>query len=78
MHYDPAMKWLRVLLPIILLGLWLAPAAPARAGEERVERLSASFAVQADGTVDVRYELHWDFGEAGRRGIQFGIRTREP
>ncbi|GAB3811387.1 hypothetical protein GCM10028820_02530 [Tessaracoccus terricola] len=61
---------LAVLVPV------MAPP-PAHAATDTVRNLQATFDVNADGSVDVRYLLDWDFGEKGRRGIEFGIATRE-
>ena len=63
---------------LISLLLLFAAAAPARADEESVRHLDVTFAIQADGSVDVRYELQWRFADVGQRGITFGIATREP
>lgn len=69
------LTFLTVLL--VLAGLAIVSTSPAHAGEEKVKRLSVRYDVQADGSIDVRYELDWDFGEKGRRGIEFDIVTRE-
>lgn len=68
---------LRFLAALCLALLTVVPAPLAHAAGETVKRLSVRYDVQADGTIDVRYELDWDFGEKGRRGIQFDIVTRE-
>lgn len=66
---------LRILgVVLLLLGGF---ALPAQAADERIRHLDVRFDVHADGSMDVRYELDWDFGERGRRGIQFSIVTRE-
>lgn len=63
---------------LALAVVWPLGAPRAQAATDVVERLEATFAVQADGTVEVTYVLDWNFGEAGRRGIEFAIATREP
>lgn len=68
---------LRFLAALCLALLTVVPAPLAHAADETVKRLSVRYDVQPDGTIDVRYELDWDFGEKGRRGIQFDIVTRE-
>ncbi|SDL09870.1 DUF2207 domain-containing protein [Tessaracoccus oleiagri] len=68
---------LRLLAALCLALLAAVPAPFAHAAEEAVKRLSVRYDVRADGIIDVRYELDWDFGEKGRRGIQFDIVTRE-
>lgn len=69
-----------LVLVVLVFGVLLATAValPARAASDTVERLDAKFEVRADGTIGVTYTLDWDFGEKGRRGIEFGINTREP
>lgn len=70
----------RVLVAIAALLVVLAPlASPAAHAEEeeRVTSLAAAFDIRADGTIQVRYELDWNFGVTGRHGIEFGIATRE-
>ncbi|TRY16934.1 DUF2207 domain-containing protein [Tessaracoccus rhinocerotis] len=64
----------------VMLAVLAVPAlAPreANAATDTVRNLDVTFDVRADGSVDVRYLLEWDFGEKGRRGIEFGIATRE-
>ncbi|MDO5535682.1 MAG: DUF2207 domain-containing protein [Propionibacteriaceae bacterium] len=73
----PVTRRLGALLAVVIALLWVA-APVARADEESVRHLDATFAIQPDGTVDVRYELQWHFAETGRHGITFGIATREP
>lgn len=66
-------------LALVLAVLVPAVTPPeAHAATDTVRNLQAIFDVNADGSVDVRYLLDWDFGETGRRGIEFGIATREP
>ncbi|WP_040283129.1 DUF2207 domain-containing protein [Tessaracoccus massiliensis] len=75
MRRAPGSLAAAVLVSLLIL---LGSAAPARADEESIRHLDVTFAIQADGTVDVRYELDWHFAEKGQRGINFGIATREP
>lgn len=63
---------------LALLLSVLVPGVPAHAATDVVRNLDVTYAVRADGTIDVTYELDWDFGTDGRRGIEFGILTREP
>lgn len=66
---------LRLLAAVaLLIGLF---AVPAQADDESVRHLDVRFDVQADGSMDVRYELDWNFGEKGRHGIDFRIVSRE-
>lgn len=62
---------------LVFVLTWLAAPA-SRADTESVRHLDATFAIQADGSIDVRYELDWHFPETGRHGINFEIATREP
>ena len=66
-----------LLLSLIVTIGWLG-ASDARADSESIRRFDVTLAVQADGSMDVRYELDWHFPEKGRHGINFGIATREP
>jgi len=52
-------------------------AVGAPAGQGDSHRDAALGNVQADGSMDVRYELDWNFGEKGRHGIDFRIVSRE-
>jgi len=61
----------------LILGTALLPPGPAHAADDEVRRLDAQFEVQPDGSMLVRYELHWRFAEKGRHGIDFRIATRE-
>jgi uncharacterized membrane protein YgcG len=67
---------LAVLCLAVLTALLVVPL-PAHAAGDTVKRLSVRYDVQADGSIDMRYELDWDFGEKGRRGVLFEIVTRE-
>ncbi|GAB3811376.1 hypothetical protein GCM10028820_02500 [Tessaracoccus terricola] len=64
----------------LLLAMAAIVVAPglAHAAEDEVTSMAVSFDVRADGSVGVRYELHWRFAETGRHGIDFNIATREP
>lgn len=65
----------------LAVALWLlaGTAAPAWAEAEDVVRsLDVTFAVQADGSIDVRYRLDWDFGRTGSHGIELTLLTAEP
>ncbi|XVX20322.1 DUF2207 domain-containing protein [Actinomycetota bacterium] len=66
-----------VLVALLAMAMITLGGGPARAAEESVRSLDASFDVQPDGSIKVRYELDWFFGERGRHGIKFGIATRE-
>lgn len=69
----------RLLLGTVVgMLLCIASMLPASANDEVIRELVASYDVQADGTVDVRWQVDWDFGEPGRRGIIVGLVTREP
>ncbi len=65
---------------ILALAILLMPAftTPAHAAAESVRHLGVTYDVRADGVIEVTYELDWDFGAEGRRGIVFGITTGEP
>lgn len=64
---------------ILAVGVLFALSAlPAAAQTDVVRELTASYEVQADGSVEVEWEIDWDFGETGRRGIIIGILVREP
>lgn len=71
------MKRLGFLLAVLAL-LLLPWASPAHADSEYLNHIDVTYDVQADGTVDVRYEINWHFPEKGRRGINLGFATREP
>lgn len=63
---------------LVLALAWLVGVpATAHAADDVVRRLDVTYAVQADGTVKVRQQLDWRFGESGRHGIQLGIAVRE-
>ncbi|NLE96815.1 MAG: DUF2207 domain-containing protein [Propionibacterium sp.] len=63
---------------VVALALVLLPfATPAHAATDVVRGLDVHFDVSADGTVHARYEIDWDFGQTGRRGIEFDLVTAE-
>ncbi|GAB3759463.1 DUF2207 domain-containing protein [Microlunatus parietis] len=71
----------RTLAAVLAVALWLlaATAMPARAEDADVVRsLDVTYDVQANGTVDVRYRLDWDFGKTGSHGIKLTLVTAEP
>lgn len=65
------------LLLVLVLALGVLGAPVASADEEVVRSLDVSYDIRPDGTIDVVYELDWDFGTVGRHGIEFGIVTSE-
>lgn len=66
----------------VLVSLFLAAmvvwAPAAHADEDTVKDLRVTYAIQADGSVDVRYEMDRRLEKKGLHGINFGIVTREP
>lgn len=68
-------RLLTVLILVLLGSAVLAP--PAMADSEYLNHIDVTYDVQADGTVDVRYEIGWHFPEEGRHGINLGFATRE-
>ncbi|MEO7588636.1 MAG: DUF2207 domain-containing protein [Arachnia sp.] len=65
-------------LVLLLAGLGVAlMPVPAHAAEDVITDMSVDFDIRADGTVAVRYEIDWQFGDRGRHGIEFDIVTRE-
>lgn len=62
---------------VLAIGLLLGVPATARAASDVVRSLDVSYAIQADGTVRVRQQLAWRFGDTGRHGIELRIATRE-
>ena len=43
-----------------------------------LDAVQSAYDIKPDGTVDVTWEIDWDFGETGRRGILMGIVARFP
>ena len=68
-------RLLTVLILVLLGSAVLAP--PAMADSEYLNHIDVTYDVQADGTIDVRYEINWHFPEKGRHGINLGFATRE-
>lgn len=69
---------LRLLLAVVIaLSALVASPGAAHAADDVVRHLDTSYDVQADGSVKVRQQFDWRFGESGRRGIQLGLATRE-
>lgn len=68
----------RLLLSALVAAFMVSGAMPASANSDVVRELVATYDVQPDGTLDVTWEVDWDFGETGRRGIIVGIVQREP
>ena len=50
----------------------------AHAEGDVIRELDVTYDVQADGSVNVTWEVDWDFGETGRLGIITDFMTREP
>ncbi|MDO5678564.1 MAG: DUF2207 domain-containing protein [Propionibacteriaceae bacterium] len=66
-----------LLAAFAVVVLQLVGASSARADGEYIRHLDVTYAVQADGTVDVRYEVQWHFAETGRHGIILNFASRE-
>ena len=63
----------------VALCLLSGTAVPARAEAKDVVRsLDVTYDVQADGSIEVRYRLDWDFGRTGSHGIKLTLVTAEP
>lgn len=78
---TPMRRIPRTLAAVLVATLCLVTgmAAPARAQAKDVVRsLDVTYDVQADGTIDVRYRLDWDFGKTGSHGIKLTLVTAEP
>lgn len=71
------MRFLRILAVLALLLVPLS-TVPAHAAGESIKDLQVTYDVRADGTVRATYELDWDFGQKGKRGILFGLVIAEP
>lgn len=70
----PAIAALVALL-LLLAAIW---APSARADSEAIRHFDIAYDVQPDGTIDVRLEIDWFFGETGRHGIEHDIVIQEP
>lgn len=57
--------------------IWMG-APVAHAQTDVIREWNTTYDIKPDGTVDVTWEIDWDFGETGRRGILMGIVEREP
>lgn len=70
---------LRRLLCALTLAcvVFLAAPQPANAAGDEVRHLDTTYTIGPDGRVQVRQQLVWVFGQAGRRGIQLDIATQE-
>ncbi len=68
----------RLLLAVLVALFLVMGTSPAQADDEVIHELVATYDVRADGSVDVTWQVDWDFGEPGRRGIIIGLVTREP
>lgn len=66
------------LLTSLLMAAMVVWAPSARADEDTVRDLRVTYAIQPDGSVDVRYEMDRRLERKGLHGITFGIPTREP
>ena len=72
------MQRLAILLVATAAAVWsVLFALPAHADSEYIRHLDVTYDVQADGTVDVRWEAQWHFAERGKRGIILGFASRE-
>lgn len=68
----------RVLLLLVMACTIWVGAGTAHADSDVVRDWNATYEIQADGSVNARVELDWDFGETGRRGIIHDLVIREP
>lgn len=64
-------------LPLVTLVLLLAAPQAQAETEDVVRSLDATYAVQRDGSIDVTYQLDWDFGRTGAHGIELSLVTVE-
>lgn len=73
-------RFLRLIVCAMVIALvtaaWGSSAAWAQE-EDIVRNLDVVYDVRSDGTVDVTYELDWDFGTTGRHGIDLRIVNKE-
>ncbi len=64
---------------LLALGFTVAPAAPASAASDQIEKFAIEYTMGTDGVLQAKETIVWRFGsESGRHGIDRYFVTREP